>query len=85
MLGYKDRPKFNAETIDSEGFMHTGDVVEIDDDGYIYVLDRVKEVRASSNSDYWFRFILKFICAAYQIQWLPGRFGFSFAFLVCII
>ncbi|EKM76782.1 hypothetical protein AGABI1DRAFT_131074 [Agaricus bisporus var. burnettii JB137-S8] len=44
MLGYKDRPKFNAETIDSEGFMHTGDVVEIDDDGYIYVLDRVKEL-----------------------------------------
>jgi acyl-CoA synthetase (AMP-forming)/AMP-acid ligase II len=44
MIGYKDRPKVNADTFDSEGFMHTGDVVEVDDDGYIYVVDRVKEV-----------------------------------------
>lgn len=47
MNGYQNRPKVNAETFDEEGFMRTGDVVEIDGEGYIYILDRVKEVRIS--------------------------------------
>ncbi|KXN82190.1 4-coumarate--CoA ligase-like 7 [Leucoagaricus sp. SymC.cos] len=44
MRGYQNRPKVNAETFDDEGFMHTGDVVEIHSDGYIYILDRLKEI-----------------------------------------
>ncbi|KAF5356754.1 hypothetical protein D9756_006517 [Leucocoprinus leucothites] len=44
MLGYQDRPKVNAETFDSDGFMRTGDVVEINEMGYIYILDRLKEI-----------------------------------------
>lgn len=44
MLGYQNRPEANTETFDNEGFMRTGDIVEIDSDKYIYILDRVKEV-----------------------------------------
>jgi long-subunit acyl-CoA synthetase (AMP-forming) len=44
MSGYQNRPKANAETFDEEGFMHTGDVVEINEKKYIYILDRLKEV-----------------------------------------
>lgn len=47
MNGYQNRPKANAETFDEEGFMRTGDVVEIDSEGYVYILDRVKEVGIS--------------------------------------
>lgn len=50
MRGYQNRADVNAETFDSEGFMRTGDIVEIDNEGYIYILDRLKEVRRSAIS-----------------------------------
>lgn len=44
MRGYLNRPEETAQILDSEGFLHTGDIGHIDDDGYIYVVDRVKEL-----------------------------------------
>jgi long-subunit acyl-CoA synthetase (AMP-forming) len=44
MLGYRNQPEKTAETIDSEGWLHTGDVGEIDEDGYLKIVDRKKEL-----------------------------------------
>ena len=44
MLGYRNMPEATAETIDTEGWLHTGDIAEIDDDGYIKIVDRKKEL-----------------------------------------
>jgi acyl-CoA synthetase (AMP-forming)/AMP-acid ligase II len=44
MRGYLNRPEETAQILDSEGWLHTGDIGHIDDDGYIYVVDRVKEL-----------------------------------------
>ncbi len=44
MLGYHNRPDATAETIDSDGFLHTGDVGRKDEDGYIFIVDRIKEM-----------------------------------------
>lgn len=42
--GYLHDPEKTAETVDGEGWLHTGDVGAIDDDGYLHILDRKKEL-----------------------------------------
>ncbi|HUO72016.1 MAG TPA: long-chain fatty acid--CoA ligase [Solirubrobacteraceae bacterium] len=44
MLGYRNAPDKTAEAIDSEGWLHTGDIAEIDEDGYVKIVDRKKEI-----------------------------------------
>ena len=44
MKGYRHEPEKTAEAIDDEGWMHTGDIAEIDDDGFVKIVDRKKEL-----------------------------------------
>jgi 4-coumarate--CoA ligase len=44
MKGYLNNPEATAATIDSDGWLHTGDVARIDADGHTYIVDRVKEL-----------------------------------------
>ncbi len=44
MKGYLNRPEETAETIDAEGWIKTGDVAVIDDEGYITIVDRKKDM-----------------------------------------
>jgi acyl-CoA synthetase (AMP-forming)/AMP-acid ligase II len=44
MRGYRDRPDATAATIDAGGWLHTGDLCYFDEDGYLYVVDRLKEL-----------------------------------------
>lgn len=44
MDGYLNLPEETAATIDEEGWVHTGDVVEMDADGFVKVVDRKKEI-----------------------------------------
>lgn len=51
MLGYHDMPDATAATIDSEGFLHTGDVCTVDARGFVRFVGRTKEmiVRGGEN------------------------------------
>lgn len=47
MLGYLDDPESTAKAIDSDGWLHTGDVATIDERGYVDITDRLKDMYIS--------------------------------------
>jgi long-chain acyl-CoA synthetase len=46
--GYWNKPQANAECFDAEGWFHTGDIAHLDNDGFLYITDRKKELLKTS-------------------------------------
>lgn len=44
VMGYLNNPKATAETFDKDGFLHTGDIGALDNEGFITITDRLKEM-----------------------------------------
>ncbi len=44
MKGYLNNPAATAATIDTDGWLHTGDIARVDDGGNFYIVDRLKEL-----------------------------------------
>ena len=44
MKGYLNNPEATAATIDRDGWLHSGDIATIDDDGFVSIVDRLKEL-----------------------------------------
>lgn len=51
MKGYWNQPDATAEAIDSEGWFHSGDIGYLDEDGFLFVVDRLKDMVISGGEN----------------------------------
>jgi fatty-acyl-CoA synthase len=68
MLGYWDEPAKTAEVLDSEGWMHTGDLATVDDDGYCNIVGRIKDMVIRGGENIYPREIEEFLYRHPAIQ-----------------
>ena len=68
MLGYWNDPERTADSIDSAGWMHTGDLAVIDDEGYCNIVGRVKDMIIRGGENVYPREIEEFLYRHPKIQ-----------------
>ena len=61
MLGYWDDPEKTAEAIDSEGWMHSGDLATMDENGYVRITGRIKDMIIRGGENIYPREIEEFL------------------------
>ena len=61
MLGYWDEPEKTAEAIDDGGWMHTGDIAVMDDEGYVNITGRIKDMVIRGGENIYPREIEEFL------------------------
>ena len=68
MHGYWDDPVRTAEAIDAEGWMHTGDLATMDEQGYVNIVGRIKDMVIRGGENIYPREIEEFLYRLPQIQ-----------------
>lgn len=68
MLGYWNQPDKTAESIDSDGWMHTGDIGVMDDAGYVSITGRIKDMVIRGGENIYPREIEEFLSTHPDIQ-----------------
>lgn len=61
MQGYYNSPKATAETIEADGWLHTGDLATMDEDGYVRITGRIKEMIIRGGENIYPREIEEFL------------------------
>jgi fatty-acyl-CoA synthase len=81
MSGYWDEPERTAEAVDSAGWMHTGDLATIDEEGYVRIVGRIKDMIIRGGENVYPREIEEFLyshpaVADVQVVGVPdARYG----------
>lgn len=61
MLGYWNEPERTAEAVDAEGWMHTGDLALMDEDDYVQIVGRIKDMIIRGGENVYPREIEEFL------------------------
>jgi fatty-acyl-CoA synthase len=81
MLGYWDDERATREAIDGDGWMHTGDLATMDDEGYVAIVGRIKDMLIRGGENIYPREIEEFLATipdvsdAYVIGVPSARYG----------
>jgi fatty-acyl-CoA synthase len=67
MLGYWDEPERTAEAIDADRWMHTGDLATMDDEGYVNIVGRIKDLVIRGGENVYPREVEEFLYTHPQI------------------
>jgi long-chain acyl-CoA synthetase len=62
MKGYLNQPDATAKTITEDGFLRSGDIAQMDENGYFYIVDRIKDIIISSGFNVYPRDIDEVLC-----------------------
>ena len=73
MQGYWNDPERTAEAIDADGFMHTGDLATMDDDGYVNIVGRIKDMIIRGGENVYPREIEEFLYTPPRHRRRPGH------------
>jgi fatty-acyl-CoA synthase len=68
MLGYWEEPEKTADTIDGDGWMHTGDLAEMREDGYCNIVGRIKDMVIRGGENIYPREIEEFLYSHPDIE-----------------
>src|SRR5215218_9997552 len=68
MLGYWDEPEKTADAIDRARWMHTGDLAQMDDEGYIKIVGRIKDMVIRGGENVYPRELEEFLMSHPDIQ-----------------
>ncbi|MCU1516936.1 MAG: AMP-binding protein, partial [Pseudarthrobacter sp.] len=68
MQGYWDQPEKTAEAIDTDGWMHTGDLARMDGDGYVVIEGRIKDMVIRGGENIYPREIEEFLYTHPSVQ-----------------
>jgi fatty-acyl-CoA synthase len=68
MLGYWDQPEKTAEVIDADGWMHTGDLAQMDENGYVQITGRSKDMVIRGGENIYPREIEEFLYTHPDVQ-----------------
>ncbi|MEY9937371.1 AMP-binding protein [Streptacidiphilus sp. MAP5-3] len=68
MLGYWNEPDRTAEAVDEDGWMHTGDLAEMAEDGYVSIVGRIKDMVIRGGENVYPREVEEFLYAHPDIE-----------------
>ena len=68
MLGYWGDPEKTREAVDADGWMHTGDLATMDDEGYVNIVGRIKDMVIRGGENIYPREIEEFLYRMPQVQ-----------------
>jgi long-chain acyl-CoA synthetase len=83
--GYLNRPDMTAELIDSDGWLHTGDIGSLDSDGFLSVLDRKKELIITSGGENISPAAIENLLVAHQLIGQALAFGDRRPYVVALL